>query len=342
LKYPGIPQIDPLPDSIDRPFWSVMIPTYNPGGYLEEAIESVLLQDPGPQEMHIEVVDDCSTKIDVEGLIRRVAGDRIPVFRQPRRARICGNWNTCIERAKGRWVHILHQDDLILPGFYQKLREGIEREPIIGSAFCRHIFIDDEGHWTYIPKLLARRSGVIPDWLELCASEVLIQCPAVVVKREVYEAIGGYNTELIFTPDWEMWTRIAANYQVWYEPQPLACYRAHQSSETSRLVRTGADINDLIKCIDILRAYLPHSAADRITKTARETYALSAVRKARLMLKPGDLTTALAQIGGALRCRLSWRVVKAVIVFFAWMLAHSVVRASRKFASSCRQAGLKY
>lgn len=319
-----------------------MIPTYNPGRYLEKALESVLLQDPGRHEMDIEVVDDCSTNIEVEKLVRSIAGTRVSVFQQPERTRICGNWNTCIERAKGRWIHILHQDDLILPGFYQKLREGIEQEPGIGSAFCRHILIDDDGHWTYLPELLARRSGVIPGWLELCASEVLIQTPAVVVKREVYETIGGYNPDLIFTLDWEMWTRIAANYQVWYEPQPLACYRIHQSSETSRLVKTGADVADLIKCIDISRAYLPDSVADRITKTARETYALSAVRKARRMLQHRDLTPAFAQIRGALRCRISWRVVKAVIVYFAWMLEHTLVRASRKLISSCRQAGVKY
>jgi cellulose synthase/poly-beta-1,6-N-acetylglucosamine synthase-like glycosyltransferase len=64
-----------------------MIPTYNPGRYLEKTLESVLLQDPGPQEMQIEVVDDCSTNIEVEELIRRVAGDRVSVFRQPERTR---------------------------------------------------------------------------------------------------------------------------------------------------------------------------------------------------------------------------------------------------------------
>jgi cellulose synthase/poly-beta-1,6-N-acetylglucosamine synthase-like glycosyltransferase len=44
-----------------RPYWSVMIPTYNPrANYLEETLNKVLQQDPGPEQMQIEVVYDCS------------------------------------------------------------------------------------------------------------------------------------------------------------------------------------------------------------------------------------------------------------------------------------------
>jgi len=42
-----------------RPYWSVMIPTYNPrANYLEETLNKVLQQDPGPKQMPIEVIDD--------------------------------------------------------------------------------------------------------------------------------------------------------------------------------------------------------------------------------------------------------------------------------------------
>jgi len=53
-------------DAGARPFWSVMIPTYNPrADYLEETLHSVLQQNPGPKQMQIEVVDDCSPGMDV-------------------------------------------------------------------------------------------------------------------------------------------------------------------------------------------------------------------------------------------------------------------------------------
>ena len=60
------------------PFWSVMIPAYNPSvDYLEQTLRCVLAQDPGPEQMQIEVVDDCSPAVDVAARVREIAGDRI-------------------------------------------------------------------------------------------------------------------------------------------------------------------------------------------------------------------------------------------------------------------------
>src|SRR5262249_57072596 len=100
--------------NLDRPFWSVMIPTYEPKRYLGQAIESVLAQDTGADEMQIEVVDDGSTEVDVERLVRNMAGDRVAFHRRSERGGVFGSWNTRIERARGHWVSILHQSH---PGF---------------------------------------------------------------------------------------------------------------------------------------------------------------------------------------------------------------------------------
>src|SRR5262249_60495390 len=111
--------------NLDRPFWSVMIPTYEPKRYLEQAIESVLAQNTGADEMQIEVVDDGSTEVDVERLVRNVAGDRVAFHRRSERGGVWGSRETLILRARGRWVYILHPDGLVLAGFYQRLRHGI-------------------------------------------------------------------------------------------------------------------------------------------------------------------------------------------------------------------------
>lgn len=338
----AIPQIPPLPDGIDRPFWSVMIPTCNPENYLERTLESILVQAHDSAEMQIEVVDDCSTKSDVDEMVRRIAGSKVSVFRQPARQGLCGNWNACIERARGKWIHILHQDDIVLPGFYQKLKEGIEREPGIGAAFCRHILMDEDDHWYFIFDLQSRKSGVIPDWLERIASRQLIQTPAIVVRREAYERLGGFHPELVYTLDWEMWKRVSAHYPVWYEPQPLACYRTHKSSETLRLGRIGADITDVRKSIEISRDYLPDSIVDKVSRTASENFALYAVQNARSMLQHSDVSAALAQIRGALGCQPSWKVIKAVVGFFAWAAVCFLRYSPQKVMSLFRRAILKY
>ena len=53
-----------MPPPPQRPFWSVMIPAYEPGPFLEAALAGVLAQDPGPEEMQIEVIDDASVRTD--------------------------------------------------------------------------------------------------------------------------------------------------------------------------------------------------------------------------------------------------------------------------------------
>jgi len=74
--------IRPLIPDATRPFWSVMIPTYKARpDYLEETLKSVLQQDPGPAQMQIEVVDDCSPDGAPEELVRRVAGNRVALCR---------------------------------------------------------------------------------------------------------------------------------------------------------------------------------------------------------------------------------------------------------------------
>jgi glycosyltransferase involved in cell wall biosynthesis len=102
------------------PFWSVMIPTYNPDlSYLKQAVQGVLLQQGAVGEMQIEIVDDCSPAWDAEQLWNIFRDPKVCVYRQPRRLGMTGNWNSCIDRARGSWIHILHQVDQVLPGFYR-------------------------------------------------------------------------------------------------------------------------------------------------------------------------------------------------------------------------------
>ncbi len=73
------PAISPISSAREsRPVWSVMLPAYRPDAkHLRQSLESVLQQDPGPEKMHIEVVDDCSPDIDVEAMVRSITGERV-------------------------------------------------------------------------------------------------------------------------------------------------------------------------------------------------------------------------------------------------------------------------
>ncbi|NEQ84029.1 MAG: glycosyltransferase [Moorea sp. SIO2I5] len=308
------PKIDPVPEGTHRPFWSVMIPTYNCANYLVETLESVLAQDPGPEHMQIEVLDDCSTKDNPEQVVREIGKGRVSFYRQAQNVGATQNFNTCIRRSIGQVVHILHGDDKVAQGFYERLKLGFDIDDTVGAAFSRHLFIDDHGHWQTISSLERKTPGILQNWIEQISVSQRIQCPAIAVKRKVYEAIGGFTPNLRHSADWEMWRRISVHFPVWFEPKVLAHYRLHSSSDTSQLEMTGENIKDTHNSIEIARAYLPKSIADTLSNKARNNYAFYGINRARYFYANGYCEAAVAQINAALAGHFSPQIVRASLL----------------------------
>lgn len=311
-------RIAPIPTGEPRPLWSVMIPTYNCAAYLRQSLGSVLAQDTEQSDMQIEVIDDHSTRDDPKAVVDACGGGRVGFFQQPKNLGVVGNLETCLKRAHGRFIHLLHGDDTVLNGFYRSMQSAFEQCPDVGAAFCRHNFIDETGQLLSVSPLEQATSGFLDNGLERLASEQRIMTPSMVVRREVYEHLGGFDRRLLCSEDWEMWVRIAAHYPIWYEVQPLASYRMHSDSNTGRHLRTGEDMRYTRKAIEIFRAYLPSRLARSVVDKARETYALAALRTAEDMLRRRDRPAALVQVREALKLSHSPRVVRR----FMSLLAH--------------------
>ena len=321
----------PVPDDAPRPLWSVMIPTYNCAHYLKETLAGVLMQDPGPDIMQIEVVDDHSSD-DPASVVEELGRGRVGFFRQPVNVGHTENFATCLNRARGRLVHLLHGDDGVRDGFYRKLQQAFECRPEIGAAFCRQIFVDEMGHWRSISRLEQNDSRILHNWLECLATEQRIMTPSIVVRRDVYEQLGGFDRRLVCTEDWEMWVRIAAWYPIWYEVEPLALYRMHADSNTGRHLRSGEDARYTRMAIEIFKSYLPPARADEITRRARETYAFSTLHSARLMLNRRDHAAMFALIRETLRFSRSLAVVRRTLL----LLLRAALVSTRSAISAAR------
>jgi glycosyltransferase involved in cell wall biosynthesis len=264
--------------------------------------------------MQIEVVDDHSTKDDPEAVVRELAGDRVSFYRQPQNVGHVKNFNTCLQRSRGKLIHLLHGDDGVRNGFYQKMQKAFDAQPNIGAAFCRQIYMDENGHWKSLSSLEQPDNGVIENWLEKIAVINRLQPPSIVIQRCVYEKLGGFDSRILsIGEDWEMWVRIAAYYPVWYEVEPLPLYRVHSSSLTGRGMQTGQNIQDFQQAIEITRSYLPNEIARNLSKKARENLAIEVLKKVPQLFKIGDWATAKMQISGALKLSVSWRVVQNLI-----------------------------
>ena len=188
------PMIPPVPESSERrPFWSVMIPAYNRSQFLLECLASVLAQWTGEDDMEIVVIDNGSTP-PLEELVHSVGRGIVRYHRHPETLPLQENWNSAIALSRGEWVHLLHDDDYVLPGFYVKLKSGLEASPdSVGAAFTGYENINEHGVGTYIGRIYDDYRGIASDWLSKIGIGNLLNPPAVVVRRAAYERLGGYS-----------------------------------------------------------------------------------------------------------------------------------------------------
>jgi GT2 family glycosyltransferase len=228
------PGIGRVLNGIQRPFWSVMIPTYNSGRYLRRTLESVLCQAPGPDEMQIEVVDGCSTKDEPEEIAKEFGKGRVGFHRLSSNRGPSHTFNTCIERSRGHWVHILHGDDMVLSGYYEAYAASIQMHPQAQMVLGQTVIIDEGDRWIGLfgakPPV---RGGILFDFAEKQAVQQWVLFPSVVVRRDAYEAVGGFCTLFSHVADWDMWFRLAQLAPVAIVPRPYALYRSHRESDTS-------------------------------------------------------------------------------------------------------------
>jgi hypothetical protein len=294
------PKIARVDNEERRPAISVVIPTYEPERFLIDAVRSVLAQDPGPAQMQIAIVDDGSARARPAALLAGIApANRLEYYEHAERLGLAGNWNRAIAHARGEFIHILHQDDTLHSGFYAALLSGLRKSRRIGMAFCRHAFIDENDRVERISHRERWRAGVLPRWLDRISERQRLQCPAAMVRRDVYETLGGFRTDLHYALDWEMWVRIAAHYEVWYEPRALANYRRHHGAETARLQAVDGTVADTMAAIAALGVHLPATHRARLQQRAYLRLARVQTKRTAKLLDSGLPQLATQQFEGA-------------------------------------------
>ena len=295
------PRIRPVTIT-DRPLWSVMIPVYNGGNFLKQTLESVLNQADKESNMQIEVVDDCSTDIDVGLLVEQIGHGRVSYFRQQHNVGSLRNFETCINRATGKYIHLLHSDDLVHTGFYKKLGNLFSHYPNAAAAFCHYQYINEQGNIVLTPEQEATEEGILENWLLRLAERQRIQYVSIAVKREVYEELGAFYG-VHYGEDWEMWARIAAKYPFAYTPAILASYRRHYNSISGQSFTTAQNLKDLQFVMKRINQYLPEHEKQKSLRKAKKFYARYAFRTADSLWKRfRDRKGALAQM------REGWRM----------------------------------
>lgn len=280
--------------------WSVVIPVHNCAGYLAEALPEVVAQLGDRDDAEIVVIDDCSSD-DPEDVVRRLGGGRVRYLANEQQRGAIGTFNRAVEVSRGELVHLLHGDDLVLPGFYRTMQAALDGSPAV-AAMCRTLDIDAEGRPLHESRRYRVGTGVWTGAFDAMATSNRVRAPAIVVRRSTYDRIGLFRTDLPHAADWEFWSRVTAAGPLVFVDEILTKYRRHAGSDTASRVRTGANVQERVTALGLITESVPVA---RRRKVIRRGLAYAAVFAARSALKLGrqrQWRIAAVQLREALRC----------------------------------------
>ena len=204
---------------------SVIIPTYDRWPVVGEAVESVLAQSFDDYELI--VVDDGSTEETGDRL--RQYGERLTVLTQ-RRGGVSAARNLGACRALGKYLAFLDSDDLWHPRKLQRQLDFMERNPEVEICQTDEIWIRNGARVNPRNRHRKPSGDVFRASLELC----LVSPSAVMMRRELFERVGGFDESLPVCEDYDLWLRIARDTEIPLIPEALVTKRGGHADQLSR------------------------------------------------------------------------------------------------------------
>jgi GT2 family glycosyltransferase len=212
---------------------TVCIPACNGAPYIEATLRSILAQT--RQDFECIVVDDVSEDGTLE-VVRSLDDPRIQVYRNDTRLGTAANRNRCLELTRTDLVCLIDQDDLMLPDNLARKTEILAADPSVSFVHSAAEVLTEAGTpppaaWrpapddnvdgtAYFRKLLFQGN-------EVCACSV-------VTRSALLRERGGFDVDVNYTCDYEMWMKLAINYRVAFVGTPLVCYRWHDRNQSHR------------------------------------------------------------------------------------------------------------
>lgn len=239
-----------------RPKVSVLIPTYNYGRYIGEAIQSVLDQD--MRDIEILISDDASTDNTAEVVAPFVERDsRVRYIRHEQNLGMVANWEWCLQQAQGEYVKYLFADDkFTFPYSLRYLCDMLDQHPEAVFSYSARYVIDEKSDIVELwdqGEFDGLQSGnkVIARCLAL-HSNVIGEPSVVLVRRHAMER--GFDHSFRQLVDLEMWLHLCQRGAAVYSHAPLTSFRRHSLQQTWVNKSNSATLTEPGR---VLRQYAP-------------------------------------------------------------------------------------
>ena len=203
---------------------SVVIPTYNYGRFIKAAISSVLDQTRSPSE--VIVVDDGST--DETTAVVAAFGKAVRYMRQDN-AGVSAARNLGVRESTSQLIAFLDADDTLEPSTLEKQVARLDSDEEIGLVHCAMREFDDETGATIRLHMEGGEDRVANNLL-LWEGPLIVAAGAIIVSRQAFDRVGGFDTRMKVGEDWDFCYRVAQLFKIGFVAEPLVNYRRHNAA----------------------------------------------------------------------------------------------------------------
>ncbi len=234
---------------------SVIITTFNRCQMLSETIASILNQS--FKDFELIIVDNMSQDA-TEQFVKNIKDARIKYFKNPNFGIIASNRNFGIRKASGSFIAFCDDDDLWKKNKLELQLNYLNKNPDVVMCYSQaESFLDDK-----VVSECMSRAVKDAHFLYLLSGN-FIPNSSVIIRKEIFDAIGMLNESPNIREDYEMWLRVSKKYLIHGLTSSLIRYRLHNNNnagskvaETKRAIRT---LKSLVKHLDIPPyLYLPN------------------------------------------------------------------------------------
>jgi glycosyltransferase involved in cell wall biosynthesis len=213
-----------MPEVRSIPRVSVCIPCFNYAHYLPDAVGSVLNQS--FQDWEAIVTDDASTDNSWE-VIQSFRDRRIISIRHLANRGNIGTYTEAYGRSRGEFIAMLSADDRYLPKFLESAVNMLDRHPEAGMVYTGCEIINAQGKTVRRMTNMPHKADGVYEESRLLLLGCHIAHSSVLIRRSVYEEIGGYDPVMSIAGDWDLWLKTARRYKIAFIQDALYQCRRH-------------------------------------------------------------------------------------------------------------------
>lgn len=215
-------------------FISVIIPTYNRLELLKQTVESVRAQT--FRDFEIIVVNDGST----DGADAWLADQADIVGINQFNSGIAASRNRGAEEARGQWLSFLDHDDLWAQDKLELQARFVKERPELAMVAARHVRLGKRF------KNIRNGQRLWGDLFVKEYSQSFIHTSSVMIRRDVFDDVGGFPTQYKFADEFHVWLEIAANHPIGYLDDPLVFIRFYESNTSHNRIGVRTDTYDIL------------------------------------------------------------------------------------------------